>query len=751
MRLTKAANTTIAICALANSLALSARTANAQQPSAPPQPAPQSSAPPPAMIQPTATPQPAPSAIPQITIEAPAEQGGYAANPQYHTDTVNLGPLGGQPILNTPLSVTKVPEDLIVNQQARTVNDTLRYLPSVEIRDQQGFEVSRPQSRGFQGGIVQNTRLDGLNIIGTTAIPTENLAGIEVLNGLAGSLYGPETPAGVFNYILKRPTDTPLRRFVEGFDSSGVLTEEADIGGRTGPDNKIGYRFNFAHGEGGSYAPRSNVNRTLFSADLDWHLDDQTVVETDYSHYETNITGLPGSIVYDNGKSTLLPKAVDPTRLGYGQPGAGADLITDTGVVKIKHSFNDNWSFEAGGLYQNAIRNLFGITNTMTDNAGNFSVTKNFNAVPHFTVGSNMASLNGHFDLLGMKNDVSIGTNGFINEQYSYRNSIATVLGNSNLANPVVLPNRPIPDNGGQYEAAYLREQSIILGDTLHFDDQWAVQAVLSTSYLSTRSFTTADKLTGSESRDSVLSPTVSLIYKPVPKLTAYATYASSVEPGEQAPTGTANANQFLAQYDDREYEIGIKYAVSDALLLTLDAFHMTRPLAITDAVSNIFQVVGTQRNNGIELFAQGNITPDLSILGGMTYIDAKLTGTGVGATNDKWVVGVPDVKSDVALDYHPAFARGFALTTAAHFEGARAATNTNNSFAPSYATVDLGARYSTGFLGHFVTARLQVINVTNVFYYSSIADGNIVGSPGANTAYVGTPRTFEASLEFDF
>ena len=57
-----------------------------------------------------------------------------------------------------------MPEDLLVNQQAATVNDALRYLPSVEVRDQQGYEVSRPQSRGFQGGIVQNTRLDGLNI-----------------------------------------------------------------------------------------------------------------------------------------------------------------------------------------------------------------------------------------------------------------------------------------------------------------------------------------------------------------------------------------------------------------------------------------------------------------------------------------------------------------------------------------------------------------------------------------------------------
>jgi iron complex outermembrane receptor protein len=47
-------------------------------------------------------------------------------------------------------------------------------------------------------------------------------------------------------------------------------------------------------------------------------------------------------------------------------------------------------------------------------------------------------------------------------------------------------------------------------------------------------------------------------------------------------------------------------------------------------------------------------------------------------------------------------------------------------------------------------TARFQVINVTNTRYYSSIADGNIVGSLGANAAYLGVPLTFLASLNIE-
>ena len=177
----------------------------------------------------------------------------------------------------------------------------------------------------------------------------------------------------------------------------------------------------------------------------------------------------------------------------------------------------------------------------------------------------------------------------------------------------------------------------------------------------------------------------------------------------------------------------------------------MSRPLAATDATTNIFQVIGTQMNTGVEAFVQGAVTPDFSVFGGVTYIDAKLLDTGNALTNDKFVVGVPNFKGDLALDFHPAVFNGVALTAAVHYEGIRAATNTNNSFAPSYATLDVGARYSVKVLQQNVTARFQVLNVTNTNYYVSVADGNIVGAAGANTAYLGTPRTFMSSLEVDF
>jgi iron complex outermembrane receptor protein len=674
--------------------------------------------------------------------------GHQYVSPTYVVPNADLGPLGNQSILNTPMSVTTVPEDLIVNDQTRTVNDILRYLPSVEIRDQQGLEVSRPQSRGFMGSVVQDTRMDGLNIVGTSATAAEGLSGIQVINGPAGALYGPQPSAGVFNYQLVRPTDSLLMRAVGMYDSQGVFTEQGDISDRVGA---FGYRFNLLHAAGEDYVDESHDYRILAQGDFDIHFNDQTVLELDASHYETNIVGLPGSIVYFSGKSTVLPAAPNPTTLGLGQPDAGADLTTDLGLAKLKHDFGNGWNLEVGGLFMNAYRGLYGITDQMTDNTGDYTVTKNFTAVPHFNIYSDMISLNGHADLLGLPNDIDVGINGFTNGQYSYHDSIAVSLGTGNLADPTVLPTKPTPANGGTYESGRLTVQSFVLGDEIHFNPQWALQGVVSTSVMSSQSWNGSGATTSSDTENGVWSPTVSLLYKPEQNLTLYATYANSVEQGDEAPAGTANANVFMSPYRDIDYEVGAKYALTPDFLVTMDGFRMTRPLAQTVAATNIFQVIGLQRNWGAELFGQGSLNQDLSLLGGVTFIDARLVGSALPGTDDKRVVGVPETKLDLAADYHPMLLKGVALTGAVHFESNRAATNTNNSYAPAFATVDLGLRYGMAQWGHHETLRLQVLNVGDVHYYSSIADGNIVGSAGANTAYLGAPRTVMTSLEFDY
>jgi iron complex outermembrane receptor protein len=122
-----------------------------------------------------------------------------SARQQAREKSASLGPMGSRRLQDTPYSINVVPRALAEDQQLKSFKDMIRYLPSVQA------DGARPQTRGLQGSVVQNSRLDGLNVVATTDYPAEQLAAVEVLNGLSGSLYGPANPAGTFNLLSKRP------------------------------------------------------------------------------------------------------------------------------------------------------------------------------------------------------------------------------------------------------------------------------------------------------------------------------------------------------------------------------------------------------------------------------------------------------------------------------------------------------------------------------------------------------------------
>ena len=139
------------------------------------------------------------------------------------------------------------------------MRELFRYIPSV-----QGENI-RPQSRGLQAGVVQNTRIDGLNIAATTDYAIEQFDRIEVLNGLSGALYGPASPAGTFNYVFKRPTAAPLNAFTLAYASQDSLIEHADLSRRFGPDGMFGLRLNLLNQAGQNYVDDSGLKRRLIS------------------------------------------------------------------------------------------------------------------------------------------------------------------------------------------------------------------------------------------------------------------------------------------------------------------------------------------------------------------------------------------------------------------------------------------------------------------------------------------------------
>lgn len=673
-----------------------------------------------------------------LTVEAPSANAEAAAVDKQAT----LGNLGKQEIRNTPWSVQVVSPSLMKRQQLKSISDIYRYMPSVQ------GDGARPQTRGMQGSVVQNSMIDGLNVVSTTDYAAEQFDHIEVLNGLGGSLYGPANPAGLFNFVAKRPTDIAQHSLTFGAGTGLSHLVAGDFSGPLDDNDRLRYRANFLDDEGSGYVSGSKKRRQLASLALDITLTDKTVLETNFSYYHFYDKGLPGKFALGSGLS--FPAAPNPKTAHLGQAYAGDDNHTLTAGLHLKHDFDGNWQGEIGVLRQIADRESTAVTNTFTDRDGQYKTTTSSATASRFTINSYMANLNGEVDTGWLHHQVSTGIRGFVWKNYNPLNGATSTLGSASLDNPQSYAEPDYPDFTHRYHSASATQQALLLSDTLTFSPQWSLLLAGSESFLTSANYAKTGSRT-SDSSDQGFSGSASLMYKPVDPLTLYVTYADSLQQGDTAPTGANNAGAILSPYRSKQVEVGSKLAV-DKVLLTAALFQIDRPFAYTTA-SGDYAVDGNQRNRGLELMADGDVTTNLHLYGGMTWLDPRLRDTASASTQDKQIVGLARYTASLFAAYDLPFMSGTDVHGSMHYVGRRSTDNANDSWTGSYATFDLGSSYQTRLFNTDTTFRVDMTNLTNRHYWTNIVPGGLNGYSGAGyaSAQLGEPRMVQVSMQLNF
>ena len=232
----------------------------------------------------------------------------------------------------------------------------------------------------------------------------------------------------------------------------------------------------------------------------------------------------------------------------------------------------------------------------------------------------------------------------------------------------------------------------------------------------------------------SQVTPSASFLLKVAPNVSAYATYIQGLEPGATAPSTAINANEVFAPSLDQQYEAGLKAKLGETLL-TLAFFDIDKAYAFL-GTDNVFQVAGREDHKGVEFGATGKILPDLTVFGGVTFLNPRVT-------NDPTYEGLRpiNVSSQMAklyAEYALPFVPGLTLTGGVDYYGSFAANALNTEFLPGYVTGNLGFRYETKLSGVPVTARFNVSNFTNHSYWMS-------------SYFVGAPREISFSLAARF
>ncbi|HHU0690058.1 TonB-dependent siderophore receptor [Citrobacter sp. Marseille-Q3906] len=672
----------------------------------------------------------------------------------FKTNDIDVGPQGNKAWVDTPYSTTTVTKMMIENQQAQSVSELLKYSPSTQMQARGGMDVGRPQSRGMQGSVVANSRLDGLNIVSTTAFPVETLERLDVLNSLTGALYGPASPAGQFNFIAKRPTEETLREVTLGYQSRSAFTGHIDLGGHIDDDNRFGYRVNILNEEGEGNLDDSTLRRKLLSVAMDWNIQPGTQLQLDASHYEFVQKGYPGSFSY--GPGIKLPSAPDPKNKNLALSTAGNDLTTDTVSTRLIHYLNDDWSVTAGVGWQQADRAMRSVSSKIINDQGDISRTmKDSTAAGRFRVLSNTATLNGHVDTGSIGHDIALSTTGYVWSLYSAKGTGSSYnWGTTNMYDPSEMTEKgdgKIRTSGDRYKSGVNTQQSITVGDTITLTPKWSTMFYLSQSWIQSQSYNKNGHKTSQIDEDG-LSPNAALMYKITPNVMTYISYAESLEQGGTAPINSdvKNAGQTLDPYRSKQYEVGLKADVS-GLNLGAALFRLERPFAYVDPNDDVYKEQGNQVNNGLELTASGNVWQGLNVYSGVTFLNPKLKDTASDSTSDKQVVGVPKVQANMLAEYSLPSIPQWVYSANIHYTGKRAANDTNTAWAGSYTTWDLGTRYTTKISNVPTTFRVVVNNVFDKHYWASIFPSGTDGDNGSPSAFIGSGREVRASVTLDF
>jgi iron complex outermembrane receptor protein len=328
----------------------------------------------------------------------------------------------------------------------------------------------------------------------------------------------------------------------------------------------------------------------------------------------------------------------------------------------------------------------------------------------------------------------------------------SVLLGTASIDNPRVFnePAAGLPNVRDNFNSSNIYQQGVNVGDTVKFNEAWSARLAVSQDWIKVANYNAAGAVLPGY-KDDGASPSASLMFKPSPETATYVSFANSLQAGDIAPGTAANSGASLSPYRSKSIEVGAKASLAK-LDLTAAIFRIERPFANIDPSDSVFKITGDQVNRGVEFTAVGELMPHLVVYGGVTFLDAKLEGTGNPATDGKKFVGQPKYKGNVLLEYRVPALAGLVAVFDWQFSARRPGNDTNTFEADGYNTFDIGVRYAMKAWDHALTWRLTMNNVTDEHYWSTIAPSNLTGANTGNLiAHLGSPRTVSASVSLDF
>ena len=689
----------------------------------------------------------------------------------------SLGTKTDTPIMDTPLSVQVLPQQLIQDQKATTLDQVLNNVSGVRSSNIgwaeniyiRGFSTSTYLRDGFR--IDDPSGLGGLLYL-------SNVDRIEVLKGPGSILYGQVEPGGVVNLVTKQPQAKAAYSFEQDFGSWNHYITTVDATGPLNENKTLLYRLNFAYDTGDFWVDNVKNTRTFIAPTIQWIPDALTQVTLEATYSQNRQTLFQQSVV---------PFDTSTKQFQWGNPSANPApyyFNPDTTFVGLNwsHQLNQDWTIKQLIAYNqtnvSTPLNLSTAWGPLTLEGDTWTVGLGTAQLSGKTTSAGtVLDLTGHFTTGEARHTLLIGADYYqLKANYDSRYSnpggpfVYVPLFSSSVPSTDGIPLDPdttfYTNTKTNSWGAYIQDQ-IKLPWNIDVLAGLRYQDVESSGYsISGVNFGgTGERVDNTPSHESAVTPRFGILWRPQQWLSLYASYTENFG-AANAALGTDWQGKSLPPEGATQYEVGAKTELfGGKAFLTVAWFDLTKTnvaandLAHPNGQGGFYPTtVGQIESKGVELTLQGEIMPGWNLLAAYSYDPVTVKqGTQTYPTGS----AMPFVPNNLARLFTTySFATkplagwkiGGGLTWQSSAPGVyvdpdTGATDTTTIRSPGYTIFDLMAAYDFKAWNQQASIQLNVNNLFNKSYYT---DAFMYVAPWGYVTY-GTPRSTMLSLKIAF
>lgn len=663
-------------------------------------------------------------------------------------------------------SISVISDKVIAEQGALTITDAVRNVPGVTLFGSYGGVRESMSTRGYRGvPVLKNgVRVDSDFRTASLASDMQGVESIQVIKGSAAVTQGIGddlgSPGGVINVVTKTP------KFVNGGEAAlrvgswGQVRPTFDV--QSVLDNKktVAFRLNGAYERADSYRTKISKNRVYINPSLEWRPDDKTTVTLEMDYLNDNTTPDRGTVNLAADNEEALYDMPHDKFLGFETD--NVETKTLTYAARITRQLADKVSVRAA---------YFASTNN-TDNIGVGALRtvtgKDYNIRSRTLTRSLRDDKNRTFqlDLIGrdvytgpIKHTFQVGfdyksnnleTTGYdaikVDEIDIFQEIPNTLP--SSVTDQAMVAQDPAKSNSSAY--GIMAQEVMTINEYL--------RAILGLRYSSGTSSSATG--TGLVTGDS-WNPIFGLMVSPIKNINLFGSYTTTTS--LRSASNLQEDGSPIGPSTTKQWEFGVKSDWLDNRLrfnfTFFDINNENLSYSILDengVTTNRYGLAGDLKRTGIETELSGRILPNLQVMLGYAYLNARYTNSPVYVEGSA-PMNAPEHTANGWLYYtiDKGTLKGLSIGAGVYYVGERPVneylterTNANIHDTkpgvepfdmPAYTTVNAQLAYSVG----RVTTRVYFNNIFNEIGYNSYYRGGYINQTD--------PRNFAAVVSYRF